>query len=222
MTRLRTIAIAILACALELSNTASAQGTWFDISSGGQPTITGSLGGSVLGNPDVTANLFVVVNFGQLSPVNPSPFVKVVIPVAIRSDAPYQVSATALLLGSTNSDAPQLSDIGFGIQNLRRLGNLGRNCNRSQDIRSPYNNDPSQTFNATNRVTYPSTLDTLRTSPVILSGAPLSNGPNVRRDDNGWVFDAILVMVPQFFYPSNFLVVLTFSISSGPNVPCMR
>jgi hypothetical protein len=222
MIRLRATMVVSLACALALGPV-SAQGQtgWFDISSGGQPTISGSLGGSVIGNPNVTADLQVVVNFGQLSPVNPNRVVKVVIPVAIRSDAPYQVSVTAFSTTIPNHpDAPQLSDIGFGIQNLRRLGKGGRNCDRSQDIRPPYNNDPSQTVDMVNRATYPSTLATLSTSPVILSGARLSNGPSRREDDNGWVFDAILVVAPQYFYPSSFLVWLTFSISSGPNVPC--
>lgn len=223
MNLLRAIAVAVSACALVLvpANIASAGGqiSWFDISSGGQPTITGSLGGSVIGSSDNTANLLVFVNFGELSPVNPSQLVKVVIPVIIRSDAPYRVSVTVVSPTNLNPDAVQLSDIGFGIQNLRRL-RRGRDCDRSQDIKPPYNNDPSQTVNLTNRATYPSTLASLINNPVILSGARLSNGPDRREDDNGWAFDAILVVAPQFFYPSQFTALLIFSISSGPDVRC--
>ncbi|HET9711271.1 MAG TPA: hypothetical protein VFP64_05295, partial [Pyrinomonadaceae bacterium] len=48
--------------------TASAQA--LDISSGGLPTITGAVNGSVTGSASVLNDLVVTVNFGEVSPLN--------------------------------------------------------------------------------------------------------------------------------------------------------
>ena len=69
---------------------ASAQA--LDISSGGLPTITGSVNGSVTGNANVTGDLVVTVNFGEVSPLNTNSVVKVLVPIALRSNQPYQVA----------------------------------------------------------------------------------------------------------------------------------
>src|SRR2546428_3044056 len=89
----------VLVCA---ATTISAQN--FDISSGGQPTITGQLGGSVIGSSSVLNNLVVTINFGEVSPANTNSIVKVLVPIAIRSNGPYQV---AVSLASSFSGNPQ-------------------------------------------------------------------------------------------------------------------
>lgn len=197
----------------------------FDISSGGQPTITGALGGSVTGSSDVRQNLSVTVNFGEVSPANTNNIVKVTIPIAIRSRDPYQVTMTVNNSGSLNPRALQLSDIGFGVRNMRVLGDKAQICNRSGHVFNPgLNNDPAATatIGAGGRVAYGSSLSNINASTVILSGPKLTQGTGGgRRTDDGWVFDAIFVVTPQFFAPIDFSgVTLTFSISPGPNVPC--
>jgi hypothetical protein len=41
-----------------------------------------------------------------------------------------------------------------------------------------------------------------------------------REPDNGWVFDAIFTIRPQFYATGSFNATLTFTISAGPNVRC--
>ncbi len=217
---IRNIAV-FLAIAVGCLGVAHAQA--LDISSGGAPTITGSQGGSVTGSSSVLNNLSVTINFGELSPINRNPVVKVTVPVAVRSNQPYRVTATVTGSFNANPQALQRSDIGFGIANWRAMGSNSRNCRNSPHIfYSPFSNDPSANASiaANGRVTYPSTLNNIAGSTVILSGPRLSNGNNNRQTNDGYIFDAIFAVTPQFFFPGTTSATLTLTISAGPNVPC--
>jgi hypothetical protein len=195
-----------------------------DISSGGQPTITGALNGSVTGSASVTNDLVVTINFGEVSPLNTNAIVKVVVPIALRSNQPYQVAVTMSGLTNANAQAVQASDVGFGLQNMRLLGGAGQTCNQSTHIiRSPFSNDPavSATVGANGRVAYTSSLANLSGSTVILSGPELSkNNSSKRQQSDGYAFDAIFTLTPQFFAAGVSSATLVFTISAGPNVPC--
>ena len=195
-----------------------------DISSGGQPTITGAVGGSVTGSASVQNDLTVTINFGEVSPLNTNAIVKVVVPIALRSNQPYQVAVTATAISNANPQALQSSDIGFGLQNMDLLGGAGKICNQSTHIfRSPFNNDPANTatVGANGRVSYASSLANISGSTVILSGPELSKNNSVKRQNSdGYVFDAIFVLTPQFFAAGVSSATLVFTISPGPNAPC--
>ena len=207
---------------LAVAQTISAQA--LDISSGGQPTITGAVNGSVTGNASVLGDLVVTVNFGEVSPLNPNSIVKVVVPIGIRSNQPYQVGVSVTPLTNANVQALQASDVGLGIQNMRVLGGAGKICTQSTHIiRSPFDNDPANTatVGSNGRISYPSSLGSLSGSTVILSGPQLSkNNSSNRQQSDGYVFDAILAVTPQFFAAGISSATLIFTISSGPNVPC--
>lgn len=207
---------------LTAAHTVSAQA--LDISSGGQPTITGAVNGSVTGSASVLNDLVVTVNFGEVSPLNPNAMVKVVVPIALRSNQPYQVTVSVSGVTNANTEALQLSDIGFGIQNPVLLGGAGKICTQSTHIiRSPFNNDPAltATIGANGRVFYPSSLGSLSGPTIILSGPDLSkNNSSKRQQSDGWVFDVIFTLTPQFFAPGVSSATLIFSISPGPNVSC--
>ncbi len=195
----------------------------FDISSGGAPTITGALGGSVTGSSSVTNDLSVNVNLGEVSPANPNSIVKVIVPIAIRSRAAYQVTVTITGSASANVQGIQASDVGFGVNNLRPMGNRSQVCSNSSHIfYSPFNNNPatSVTINGAGRAAYPSTLANIGTTTTILSGPVLSQGNANRATNNGYIFDAIFAITPQFYAASTGNAVITFTISSGPNAPC--
>ena len=204
------------------AQTASAQA--LDISSGGLPTITGAVNGSVTGNANVTGDLVVTINFGEVSPLNTNSVVKVIVPIALRSNQPYQVSVSMSGLTNANSEALQASDVGFGLQNPRLLGGAGQICNQSTHIiRSPFNNDPatSATVGSSGRMSYQSTLASLSGPTVILSGPELSkNNSSKRQQSDGWVFDAVFALTPQFFVAGVSSATLIFTISPGPNAPC--
>ncbi|HEX6043246.1 MAG TPA: hypothetical protein VFZ22_02060 [Pyrinomonadaceae bacterium] len=207
---------------LALAQTTSAQA--LDISAGGQPTITGSVSGSVTGSASVLNDLVVTINFGEVSPLNTNSIVKVVVPIALRSNQPYQVSVSVSGLNNANPQALQASDVGFGLQNMDLLGGAGKVCTQSTHIfTSPFNNDPAvtATIGSNGRVVYPSSLANLSGSTVILSGPILSkNNSSKRQQSDGYVFDAIFTVTPQFFAAGVSSATLIFSISPGPNVPC--
>lgn len=213
------LAILIL---LTVAQTISAQA--LDISSGGQPTITGALNGSVTGSVSVLDDLIVTINFGEVSPANTNAIVKVIVPIALRSNQPYQVSVSLSGLTNANVQALQRTDVGFGLQNIRRLGGAGQICNQSTHIiRTPFDNDPqtTATIGANGRITYTSSLNNLSGSTVILSGPELSkNNSSKRQQSDGYIFDAVFTLTPQFFAPGVSSATLIFSISPGPNVPC--
>ena len=222
--RLRHFTYSVLTVVILLAVAHSTSAQALDISSGGQPTITGAVNGSVTGSASVTSDLVVTINFGEVSPLNTNAIVKVVVPVAIRSNQPYQVSVTTSGLTNANAEAVQASDVGFGLQNIRLLGGAGKICTQSTHIiRSPFNNDPavSATVGSNGRVSYASSLANLSGSTIILSGPELSkNNSSKRQQSDGYEFDVIFTLTPQFFAPGVSSATLIFTISSGPNVPC--
>jgi hypothetical protein len=222
--RLRHFTFALFTALILISAAETISAQALDISSGGQPTITGAVGGSVTGSASVLNDLIVTVDFGEVSPANTNSIVKVIIPIALRSNQPYQVSVSASGLINGNVQALQASDIGFGLNNIRKLGGAGQDCTQSTHIiRSPFSNDPAlnATIGASGRVTYPSSLANITGSTIILSGPELSKNNSIKRQQSdGYVFDAIFALTPQFFSAGVSSVTLIFTISPGPNVPC--
>ena len=222
--RLRLCTYALLSVLIFLAASQTTLAQALDISSGGQPTITGAVNGSVTGTASVQGDLAVTINFGEVSPANTNAIVKVVVPIALRSNQPYQVTVSMSGMNNANTQALQTSDVGFGVQNLRLLGGAGQTCNQSTHIvRSPFNNDPATTatVSSNGRVSYASSLANLSGSTVILSGPELSKNNSAKRQlSDGWIFDAIFTLTPQFFAPGVSSATLIFNISAGPNVPC--
>jgi hypothetical protein len=217
-----TYSLLIALLLLAFAQTTSAQA--LDISTGGLPSITGAVNGSVTGDANVTNDLVVTINFGEVSPLNTNSIVKVVVPIAIRSNQPYQVAVSMSGLNNANAQALQASDIGFGLQNIRLLGGAGKICSQSTHIvPSPFNNDPATTatIGSNGRVSYSSSLTNLFGSTVILSGPELSKNNSIKRQQSdGYVFDVIFTLTPQFFASGVSSATLIFTISPGPNVPC--
>lgn len=220
-----THSIPILFCLLVIGCLGSVAAQNFDISSGGAPTITGTLGGSVTGSSNVLNNLSVTVNFGELSPANTNGIVKVVVPIAVRSNQAYRVTVY-ITAGSINAnpEAIQATDVGFGVNNLRSMGANARVCTNSSHIFSPpFNNDPANnvSISPSGRAAYPSTLNNVGLSASILSGPRLSvNNPVPRQANNGYIFDAIIAITPQFYAAGAANVTLMFTIAAGPAATC--
>lgn len=224
MNRLRILAVFVFSCCLVLTTTRPTLAARYDVGSAGLPTIAGSVGGSVSGSSTLLASLAVTVNFGELSPVNSNTIVKVVIPIAMRSDSAYKMVVTISGTQSADVNAVRFADIGFGIQNLRSFGNTATLCGVNSIIASPFNNDPSSTFTingATGRAQYTSSLANLGASTLVLNGPQLSTNFNGSGSNDGWAFDAILAVKPQYYTPGGLsTITLTFTISSGSAFSC--
>jgi hypothetical protein len=216
--------IQILFCLLFIGGLGNVFSQTFDISSGGAPTITGALSGSVTGSSSLTTDLTVTVNFGQVSPINTNNIIKVIVPIGIRSTTAYEVTATVTGSVDANLQSIQGSDVGFGTNNFRPMGNRAQVCNNSAHIfYTPFNNDPAttRTINGTTgRAQYPSTLNSIGVATTILSGPRLTLGSISRATTNGYIFDVIFVITPQYYAAGTAGGTITFTISAGPNVPC--
>ena len=107
-----TYSLLIILISFAFARTTSAQA--LDISSGGQPTITGAVSGSVTGSANVTDDLVVTINFGEVSPLNTNSIVKVVVPIALRSNQPYQVAVS--MSGLSNGKCAGRTSVGCGFR----------------------------------------------------------------------------------------------------------
>src|SRR4026209_3020556 len=124
--RLRHLTYSLLSMLVLVAAAQATSAQALDLSSGGRPTITGAVTGSVTGSSNVTNDLVVTINFGEVSPLNTNSIVKVIVPIAIRSNQPYQVAVSMSGLNNGNAQAGQASDVGFGLQNPRLLGGAGK------------------------------------------------------------------------------------------------
>ncbi len=198
----------------------SAPSSKVDIGGNGAPTLTGNVGGSVTGSTGLLADLLVTINFGEISALNQSGIIRAVVPIAIRSTGEYQlnVSLEGTSFNVADSESLQLTDIGFGIQNFGPAGANANICSNNT-INAPFFNDPSLTVNVTNRASYPSSLANIAGTTMVMFGPKLSRGPvNPRTLANGWAFEAIFTIVPQFFSPGTSSVTIRFTVSDYPTV----
>lgn len=225
MNRFRILTVLVLTCCLAFSNLDPVLAAEYDLGSAGLPTMSGNVGGSVTGSATLLAALSVTINFGELSPANPNQIVSVVIPIAMRSDSAYQVTVTRTGSVLPDPNSIQFSDIGFGIQNLRPFGNRATACGVNSIIANPFNNNPasSSTINgATGRAQYLSSLANIGVSTLVINGPQLSEGPGASARNDGWAFDAILAVKPQYYTPGvSGIITLTFTISSGSAFGCL-
>src|ERR1051326_4783288 len=135
------------------------------------------------------------------------------------------LSALILLAASQNTSAQALAISSGGQPTITSaVGGSVKVCTQSTHvIRSPFDNDPSTsaTIGTNGRVSYTSSLGNLSGSTVVLSGPQLSkNNSSIRQLSDGYVFDAIFTLTPQFFASGISSATLIFTISAGPNVPC--
>jgi hypothetical protein len=224
MNRLRILAVLALTGCLVFSSVHPVLAARYDLGSAGLPTMSGNVGGSVTGSGTLNANLVVTVNFGEVSPSNANGLVTVMIPIAMRTDSAYKMVVTRTGAVLADPESVQFSDIGFGIQNLRPYGNTPTACGGNSIIANPFDNNPSAsvTINgATGRAQYPSSLANIGVSTQIINGPKLSNNFNASGMNDGWAFDAILAIKPQYYTPGVFSgITLTFVISSGTAFAC--
>lgn len=213
----------ILFYLLMIGGLSNAPAQTFDISSGGAPTLTGSQGGSIVGSSSTVTNLSVTINWGEVSPANTNGLITATVPVAIRSLAAYKITASVTGGTNANPQALQRSDIGFGLnRTFTRMGALSRTCSTSDTFNASITANPATgiTTNAAGRTTYVSSLATIPSPTVVLSGPTLSSTTAGRRTDNGWILTFYFVMTPQFYAAGTTSTTVTFTIGSGPALVC--
>jgi len=170
-----------------------------ELNSGGAVTLSGNSGGGITTDGTVNSPLAVVVNFGELNPSNANSFVKLSVPLKMRSNTAYQLSMSSTVSGA-GSTAYRLkaTDIGFGLVPSARSSNLATGTDTNATPGDPTvggstDADGRWVFAGSN-----STLGSFSTSAEILSG-PRINKTVPRSDTTGLTVPAIFAVKPQFY-----------------------
>src|SRR5215213_4948181 len=170
-----------------------------ELNSGGAVTLSGNTGGGITTDGTVNNPLAVVVNLGELGPVNANSFVKLTVPLKMRSNAAYQLSMSGSVTGAGSTVYRlKASDIGFGLVTSARASNLASGTDTNATPGDPTiggstDVDGRWVFDGTN-----STLDSFSTSAEVLSG-PRINKTVPRANTTGLTVPAIFAIKPQFY-----------------------
>src|SRR5688572_26378256 len=122
---IKALALATLICATAVIASAQTTGSvtmsasvsnFVELTSGGAVTLTGNLGGSVITDGTANSPLAVVVNLGELGPANSNSFVKLSVPVRLRSNVAYQLNVVSSVAGAgATAFSLKDTDVGFGL-----------------------------------------------------------------------------------------------------------
>jgi hypothetical protein len=173
-----------------------------ELTSGGAVTLTGNLGGSVI--TDGTANnpLAVVVDLGELGPANTNSFVKLSVPVRLRSNVAYQLNMVSSVAGAgATAFSLKDTDVGFGLTPAARAASLAPGVDTNA---TPGDPTVGGSTDVDGRWVFAGANSTLGAYAV--SGAVL-NGPRINKAVAGnsatnLTFPAIFAVKPQFFDPA--------------------
>jgi hypothetical protein len=175
---------------------------YVQLTSGGAVTLTGNSGGSVVTDGTADSPLAVVVNLGELGPVNASSFVKLSAPLRLRSNVAYQLNMVSSVAGA-GATAYSLddSDVGFGLTPAARPANLAAGADTNA---TPGDPTVGGSTDANGRWVFAganSSLGSYAVSGVVLNG-PRINKAVSSTTSTSLDVPAIFAIKPQFFDPA--------------------
>ena len=190
-----------------------------EINSGGAVTLTGNTGGGVTTDGTTNNPLAVVVNLGELGPINTSSFVTASVPLKLRSNAAYVLSTIATVT-STGATANRITaaDVGFGLGAVTRTG-VGVNAAGTDTNATA--GDPTLVANGSVNATtgryeftaVRSNLSAFATSTTALNGAFILNAVP-RTNTQGLTVPAIFAVKPQFYENGTTTATVTFTVTA--------
>jgi hypothetical protein len=173
-----------------------------ELTSGGAVTLTGNSGGSVITDGTANSPLAVVVNLGELGPSNNNSFVKLSVPVRLRSNVAYQLNMVSSVAGAgATSFSLKDTDVGFGVTPAARPANLAAGVDTNA---TPGDPTVGGSTDANGRWVYAganSTLGAYAVSGAVLSG-PRINQAVSSNSNTSLTFPAIFAVKPQFYDPA--------------------
>lgn len=186
-----------------------------ELNSGGAVTLTGNLGGSVITDGTVNTPLAVVVNLGELGPTNPNSFVKLSVPLKLRSNVAYQLRMTSSVAGAgATAFSLKDTDVGFGLDLSARPANLAPGVDTNT---TPGDPTIGGSTDANGRWVFAGANSTLG---AFAAPADVLTGPRVNRavqaaNNSGLVVPAIFAIKPQFFDPAPAITITAqFTVSA--------
>lgn len=190
-----------------------------EINSGGAVTLTGNLGGGVTADGVANSPLAVSINLGELGPSNPNNFVTALVPLKLRSNAPYVLSVSATVNSTgTSSSRIEAADIGFGLGTISRAGigvnSTGTDTNAtSGDPTLPANGSVNATTGRYEFTGVRSDLSAFASTTTALSGPIIMNAVP-RSNANGLTVPAFFAVKPQFFENGTTTISVTFTVTA--------
>jgi hypothetical protein len=173
-----------------------------ELTSGGAVTLTGNLGGSVITDGTANTPLAVVVDMGELGPANSNSFVKLSVPLRLRSNVAYQLNMVGTVAGAgATSFSLKDTDVGFGLTPAARPANLAPGADTNS---TPGDPTVGGSTDVNGRWVFAGANSTIGAYAV--SGAVL-NGPRINQavsanSNTSLTFPAIFAVKPQFFDPA--------------------
>ncbi|HEX7295944.1 MAG TPA: hypothetical protein VF251_09355 [Pyrinomonadaceae bacterium] len=173
-----------------------------ELTSGGAVTLTGNSGGSVITDGTANSPLAVVVNLGELGPSNTNSFVKLSVPVRLRSNVAYQLNMVSSVAGAgATSDSLKDTDVGFGLTPAARPANLAAGVDTNATPGDPTVGGSTDVNGRWVFAGANSTLGAYAVSGAVLSGPRINKAVSANSATN-LTFPAIFAIKPQFFDPA--------------------
>ena len=173
-----------------------------ELTSGGAVTLTGNSGGSVITDGTANSPLAVVVNMGELGPSNTNSFVKLSVPLRLRSNVGYQLNMVGSVAGAgATSFSLKDTDVGFGLTPASRPANLAAGVDTNATPGDPTVGGSTDVNGRWVFAGANSTIGAYAVSGQVLTG-PRVNKTTAANSNTGLVVPAIFAIKPQFFDPA--------------------
>lgn len=173
-----------------------------ELTSGGAVTLTGNSGGSVITDGTANTPLAVVVNLGELGPSNTNSFVKLSVPLRLRSNVAYQLNMVGSVAGAgATSFSLKDTDVGFGLTPAARPANLAAGVDTNDTPGDPTVGGSTDVNGRWVFAGSNSTLGAYAVSGEVLTG-PRINKAVSGSSNTSLTVPAIFAIKPQFFDPA--------------------
>lgn len=173
-----------------------------ELTSGGAVTLTGNSGGSIITDGTANSPLAVVVDLGEVGPSNSNSFVKLSVPLRLRSNVGYQLNMVSSVAGAgATSFSLKDTDVGFGLTPAARPANLAPGADTND---TPGDPTVGGSTDANGRWVFAganSTLGAYAVSGEVLTG-PRVNKAVAANSNTSLTVPAIFAIKPQFFDPA--------------------
>ena len=173
-----------------------------ELTSGGAVTLTGNSGGSIITDGTANSPLAVVVDLGELGPSNSNSFVKLSVPLRLRSNVAYQLNVVGSVAGAgATSFSLKDTDVGFGLTPSARPANLAAGVDTNATPGDPTVGGSTDVNGRWVFAGANSTLGAYAVSGAVLSG-PRINKAVAANSATNLTVPAIFTVKPQFFDPA--------------------
>ena len=193
----------------------AAVSNYVELNSGGAVTLSGNSGGSVTTDGTVDTPLAVVVDLGELGPSNTNSFVKLSVPLKLRSNVSYQLKMSGSVAGAgATAYSLTASDVGFGMNPSARPANLASGTDTNTTPGDPTVGGSTDVNGRWVFAGSNSTLNDFSSSTAALTG-PRINKTTPKSNSAGLVVPAIFAIKPQFYDPAAAITIsANFTISA--------